>query len=120
MTRLGTLSRDGAVWITRVERATALFDRLRGLLGRDALGPDAALLIDPCGDIHTLGMRFAIDLVFLDRAWRVVRVVRNVRPGRFIVWGGWRARRVLETEAGCIDLSTLKPGDTLVYNNPVS
>ena len=111
----GTLSREGVLWISHVERATAWFGRLRGLLGRDALGPDVAMLIEHCSAIHTLGMRFAIDLVFLDRAWRVTRVVRNVRSGRLSVWGGWRAVRVLETEAGCVDISDLRRGDALEW-----
>ena len=46
-----------------------------------------ALLIERCGSVHTVGMRFALDLVFLDRGWRVVRVARNVGPGRWMVWG---------------------------------
>ena len=111
----GSLYREGTLWVSRVERASAWFDRMRGLLGRDALGPAAALLIEHCGAVHTLGMRFAIDLVFLDRAWRVTRVVRNVRPGRFSVWGGWRATRVLETEAGCVGVSDLRRGDALEW-----
>ena len=114
--RTGTLTRNGTPWIPRVERATALFDRLRGLLGRTSLGPDAALLIDHCGDIHTLGMRFPIDVIFLDRAWRVIRIVRDVPPNRLTVWGGWRARRVLETEAGRVNLADLRRGDTLEWS----
>jgi uncharacterized membrane protein (UPF0127 family) len=92
-----------------------MVDRLRGLLGRSSLGRGAGLLIERCGSVHTVGMRFALDLVFLDRAWRVVRVVRKVRPGRLMVWGGWRAARVLESEAGCLDLGEMKVGDTLQW-----
>ncbi len=114
----GRLFREGSLWIGRVERAAAWPDRLRGLLGRDALGPDAALLIERCGAVHTVGMRFALDLVFLDRAWRVTRVVRDVPPGRLMVWGGWRAARVLETAAGRVDLACLKQGATLEWDRP--
>ena len=42
-------------------------------------------------------MRFSIDATFLDAQNRVVRVVRDIRPWRLFVWGGWRARKVLET-----------------------
>jgi len=42
-------------------------------------------------------MRLTIDATFLDRDGRVVKTVRNIRPGRFFVWGGWRAASVLET-----------------------
>jgi uncharacterized membrane protein (UPF0127 family) len=88
---------------------------MRGLLGRAGLGAGAALLIERCGSVHTVGMRFALDLVFLDSRWRVVRVERAVPPGRWMVWGGWRARRVVESEAGCLDVVGLRAGDALIW-----
>ena len=111
----GRILFNGSVWIGAAECAVSLKDRLRGLLGRASLGPDAALLIERCGTVHTVGMRFALDLVFLDRAGRVLRVVRGVRPGRLWVGGGWRAARTLELEAGCLDLTVLRVGDTLEW-----
>jgi uncharacterized membrane protein (UPF0127 family) len=45
-------------------------------------------------------MKFPIDAIFLDRRGRVVKTVRNIRPWRFLVWGGWRAVKVLEVAAG--------------------
>ena len=60
------------------------------------------LLIPRCNAIHTLFMRYPIDAVFLDRAGRVVRRVRGIRPWRFFVWGGWRAVQVLEISPGPI------------------
>jgi len=116
--RCGQIIRNGAVWVGKVERAASLPSRLRGLLGRDSLGPDAALLIERCGAIHTIGMRFAIDAVFLDRAWRVLRIEKNIRPGRLWVGGGWGALRTLESEQGCVDWSPVKVGDVLVWSGP--
>lgn len=112
---LGSILRGGAVWSERAELAASQGSRLRGLLGRSSLGPGAALVIERCGAVHTVGMRFALDVVFLDRAWRVVRVARNVRPGRLMVWGGWRAARTVESEAGCLDVAGLRPGDELAW-----
>jgi uncharacterized membrane protein (UPF0127 family) len=111
----GRMMRAGDVWLGNVERASAWFDRMRGLLGRDGLGPGAALLIERCGAVHTVGMRFALDLVFLDRAWRVARVVRGVPRGRLAVCGGRSAVRVLESEAGCVDVARLRVGDVLTW-----
>ncbi len=113
--RQGRIIHGGAVWVEKAERAESFADRLRGLLGRPSLGSGAALLIERCGSIHTVGMRFAIDTVFLDRAWRVVRLRRDVRPGRLMVWGGWRAARVLESETGGLDLSGIRVGDELAW-----
>lgn len=112
----GRITQEAGVLAQKAERATSFVDRLRGLLGRPSLGPGAALLIERCGAVHTVGMRFAIDAVFLDRAWRVVRIHRKVRPGRLMVCGGWHAARVLESEAGCLDMSELRVGDTLSWN----
>ncbi len=111
----GCMMRGDRVWVRRTALAASGFARLRGLLGCRALGRDAALLIERCGAVHTVGMRFALDLVFLDRSWRVTRVVRDVPPGRLWAGGGWRAARVLESEAGCVDVAGLRVGERLVW-----
>ena len=82
------------------EVAESFAERARGLIGRTGLVHGTGMLILKCNCIHTFFMRFSIDATFLDRQGRVVRVVRNIRPWRFWIWGGWRADRVLETAAG--------------------
>jgi len=104
---------QGQVWARHVEYAVKCYERMRGLLGRTALGDDAAMVIRKCNSVHTLCMKFAIDLVFVDKAGRIVRIVRNVCPGRFCVWGGWRAAHVIESESGKLDLDRLNIGDVL-------
>ena len=81
----------------RARVARNFFERARGLIGVRALAPGDGLLIPKCNAIHTCFMRLTIDATFLDRDGRVVKTVRNIRPGRFFVWGGWRAASVLET-----------------------
>ena len=75
---------DGTILLSRVAVAHPWStESLRGLLGADGLGDGEGLLLrDPLGCLHTIGMRFAIDVVFLDRRLRVVRVVSHVAPGR--------------------------------------
>src|SRR4051794_25644487 len=85
--------------IADVELAITARHRARGLLGRSALDPARALWLAPARSIHTVGMRFPIDLVYLDRDWRVVAIREHVKPCR-LAWGGWRARGVLEFAAG--------------------
>ncbi len=75
------------------------FERMKGLIGRRSLPSGEGLLIPHCNAIHTFFMRMTIDAVFLDKDDRVVRVVRNIPPWRPWIWGGWRARKVLETES---------------------
>ena len=82
----------------RVPIAATRVSRLLGLalLDRDAAGP--GLLIPRCRCVHTFGMRFGLDLVFLDEAARAVSIRRGVPPRRFAA--ARRARSVLELTAG--------------------
>ena len=86
----------------KIEVADSFPKRAKGLLGRDGLPSGEGLLIPRCNAIHTIGMRFPIDAEFLSRDGSTLRVVRDIPPGRPFVWGGWRARQVLETQAGAV------------------
>jgi uncharacterized membrane protein (UPF0127 family) len=81
-------------------------------LGRDALGDGAALWIQGSGSIHTFFMKFAIDLVFLDRNLVVTKTVEKVEPFRF-VWKGWRASSVVELPEGFLAKHPVRVGDKL-------
>ena len=81
------------------EIAETFAERAKGLIGRRGLAPGTGMLITKCNCIHTFFMCFPIDATFLDRKGTVVKVVRNIRPWRPWVWGGWRAASVLETAA---------------------
>ena len=72
--------------------------RLVGLAGRRDPGGGAGLLLPRCRSVHTFGMRFALDLVWLDAGGAVVRVDRAVRP--FRVRSCRAARSVLELRSG--------------------
>jgi uncharacterized protein len=79
------------------ERIDTAFDsrtRRTGLLGRDTLAPESVLAIAPSNAIHTFGMRFPIDVLFIDRRGQVVKRVLGLEPGRISV--AWRAFAVLE------------------------
>ena len=81
------------------EVAETFAERAKGLMGRRGLESGTGMLITKCNCIHTFFMRFPIDATFLDKNDRVVKVVRNIRPWRLFVWGGWRAKKVLETKS---------------------
>lgn len=93
------LSLNGAILIPRLAIAGTFQDRAVGLLGKPGLEPGCGLLIRPCSSIHTLFMRFPIDVIFLDDQDRVVKVVRNLAPWR-MARGGWKARTVVEVQSG--------------------
>lgn len=96
-----------------VQVADSLFARMKGLLGRKGLNPGEALWIKPCKGIHTIGMKFAIDAVFLDRNNRVIAVIPDLSPSR--VSRVYRcAASVIELPAGTLALTPLAIGETIV------
>ncbi len=97
---------EGRVRQVALEVAASRRARTRGLLGRDAVA--GAMLLTPAGGVHTLGMRFAIDVAYLDRADRVL-AVRTMPPGR-IGRPRPRSRRVLEAGAGAMARWGLRRG----------
>lgn len=74
-------------------------ERAKGLIGTKNLAADEGMLILKCNAIHTFFMSFPIDATFLDKNDNVVRVVENIPPWTCLVWGGFRAVKVLETRA---------------------
>ena len=72
------------------------WERARGLLGRDGLLPDTCMGFARCRALHTIGMRFPLDILFTDRSGNPVKVLHRVPPGRLLIWGGWRARTAYE------------------------
>jgi uncharacterized protein len=106
------LARDGRMIAAPVRRTTTLRARVRGLIGRPRCDPGEALLLEPAKQIHTWGMRFPIDVVFCDRAGRVLRVLHSVTPRR-VTRIVLRARFALELAEG--GARGLRPGDVLVF-----
>jgi uncharacterized membrane protein (UPF0127 family) len=99
----------GEVVCDRCEIAATPFKRMRGLLGRSELEPGQGMLFRPAGSIHTLFMRFPIDVVFCDRELHVVGVERELRPWRMAGRRGTKV--VIELAAGAA--ASLEPGDRL-------
>jgi len=108
-----TLRKAGRPVVAEVEVAATFGRRALGLLGRRALPPGQGLWLAPCAAVHTVGMRFPLDLIFLDRTLRVVRVARGVPAGRIVRGRG--AHSVLEIAAGWLPAGTLAPGDVLAW-----
>jgi uncharacterized membrane protein (UPF0127 family) len=82
--------------IKKVKIAKTFFERAKGLIGSKSLDADEGMLIEKCNAIHTFFMSFPIDAYFLDKSGNVVKSVKNIKPWTFFVWGGWRAKKVLE------------------------
>ena len=88
--------------------------RMKGLLGRNSLDEKEALIIKPCNSVHTLFMRFAIDVVFLNAQDEVVGSEEFLSPWRLSpVY--FKSRYVIELPAGTIRKNRLKAGDKLKF-----
>ena len=109
-THIGT----GTILAETVELANTFGARLLGLMGRKSLAPRTALLLEPCPQIHTCFMRFAIDVIFLDAQNRVVAVVENLKPWRMSKFYPL-ARRTLELPGGMLQ-GGVQAGDKLIFN----
>jgi uncharacterized membrane protein (UPF0127 family) len=111
----------GTVVCEHLEDAGGLAGQSRGLLGRDRLEPGHGMLFDngrltPFMWMHMFFMKFAIDIVFLGRDGRVLRISRELRPWRVsaIVFG---ARRALELEARAAAASATQIGDIIAIES---
>jgi uncharacterized membrane protein (UPF0127 family) len=104
-------SRNNRIVARTLLRAFDSESRRRGLLKHDSLPEGSALVIAPTNAIHTFFMRFAIDVVFVSREGRVLKVQRALRPWRMAA--AWRGFAVIELAAGALDRSGVAPGDVL-------
>jgi uncharacterized membrane protein (UPF0127 family) len=97
----------------RVAPANTLKMRLRGLLGRVRLEPEDGIWLTPSRGIHTIGMLFAIDVIYLDAANRVIHLVEHMGPFR-ISPIRIKCASILELKSRAIYLSNTQIGDELL------
>jgi len=113
MTATSIETESGKTVARKVSTATTFLDRFMGLLARRQLDDEEGLLIKPGGSIHTMGMRFPIDLVFLDAQMRISKIARGVRPWRITLSPG-QTSCVLELTCGRATTAGLHVGMRLV------
>lgn len=100
---------SGRTLVDHLHIAGSFMERAIGLLGRGYLDSNEGLWIAPCSGIHTIGMRFPIDVLFLNRHGCALRVAPYVHPWRFC--GPVRgARTVIELPAGTIRRQNIRTG----------
>ena len=94
----------------RVRLCRSFWSRLKGLLGTSELARDEACWIDPCNSVHTIGMKYPIDVYFLNKENEVISIVQDLRPNRILPIN-FRARTVIEFKYG--PKRSCKVGDKL-------
>jgi uncharacterized membrane protein (UPF0127 family) len=105
------LTRNGERVCPQCHVARTLLRRLKGLVGWRSLSKDEGFLLEPASVVHTWFVSFPVDVVFLDRDLRVLRLDEHVGPWRIAARPG--ARAVLELPAGTIARCALRVGDVL-------
>lgn len=106
---------SGKIIASKLEMKQSFFGRLVGLLSRSSLGPDEGIILKPCTQIHTMFMRFAIDVIFISKDFEVLHVIENM--------GAWRFSPLLlkslytvEIAAGSLK-GSVKTGDKIVFKD---
>ncbi len=93
--------------------ARTFFQKAKGLLGSLSIADDYALLFEACSSVHMIGMVFAIDVVFLDKGKRVLKVVKALNPFSF-AFGPKRTFYTIEAKADTLS-NQIEPGDVLEW-----
>ena len=109
--RLVNKTQDKEV-LPRLTIAKGPLEKAIGLLNKASISLEEGMLFERCSSVHTIGMRFAIDIVFLDRSGRVLRVYGNV-PGWRLVFGPWGTFYTIEAHEGA--MSGIREGDVLLW-----
>lgn len=104
--------------LPRVWRADNAWERARGLLGRPQLKADEGFWIEPCASVHTIGMRYPLDLAFIDDDGRVRKLVYGLPPLRWA--NGFGAHSTLETSTGVLAGCGLRQGDVLSWRETMA
>lgn len=106
---------NNSVLATDAVIANTVFKRMKGLLGRREFQGGQALVIKPCNSVHTLFMRFPIDVLFLDSNNRIVKAIANMKPFR-ISGIYFQASFVIELPSGTLEKTSTSAGDILLLN----
>jgi uncharacterized membrane protein (UPF0127 family) len=103
---------QGLVIASQVRHARGIWARAVGLIGRRSLDADEGLWISPCNGVHTVGMRFPVDVIALDRNMRVLSIIPRLNPFR-VLWPRRGRHSVIELAAG--KSSMIREGDVLNF-----
>lgn len=100
---------------TRVGLADRWWQRARGYLGRPEPAPGEGMLLTPCRAVHMRGLRYGLDVVFLDASQSVIALYPALAPGRRTRWHR-PARFALELRTGSIVTADIRLGDNLAWS----
>lgn len=96
-----------------VKIANTFFSRLRGLLPKNIKSKDHILVLMPCKCIHTFGMSYAIDVIFVSKEGRILKIINDMKPNR---WSPIikNSQYVIEIESGIFSNLGIEEGDQIM------
>ncbi|MBI1978094.1 MAG: DUF192 domain-containing protein [Candidatus Omnitrophica bacterium] len=97
------------IWV-----AQSFFERLKGLIGEKPLDEHEALLIPFCNGVHTFGMSFPIDVIYMDQQGKVLATLNTLKPNSFGPIN-FHSAQVLELPEGTIKQTQTQPGDVIMF-----
>lgn len=103
-TNTSLVSTSGEVIVAQLSQANSFIKRLKGLIFTPQLDEGCGLLISPCKQVHTHFMRYALDIVFLDKSLNVVAIIKDLKPWRLTAYYK-KAHYVLEVPANSLPIS---------------
>jgi len=98
----------------KVFTAESFLQRFFGLIFKNPLKDGEVLLIRNCTGIHTIGMRYSIDAVFIDGSGKVISAIKDIPPWRFTPYIRG-ARTVIEFRSGLLNNKMLNVGDRIIF-----
>ena len=99
----------------QVKVAKGSVERMIGLMFKKEMNGFDGLLIDPCNSIHTFFMKYHLDLIFIGKGNRIVKIIRNIAPWR-MTWMYYKSHKVLELKGGTLP-NGVNEGDILEVTN---
>ena len=108
----------GTILVPKARVADTFWLRLKCLMFTSSLPDGEALVLSPCSSVHMFFMQYALDLVFVDRKWKVVACVNNLKPWR-LTRPYWSAHTCVELNPGAIEDSGTQVGDSLRPDPPL-
>ena len=110
-----TIADTGHILLDRAEVALGAWARLKGLMGRKRLPPSEGMLLPRCNSVHTVFMRFPIDVIYLSKDDRVLKIVEKMPACH--VSACWGAKSVLEMPANWAAKTGLRVGHVLEFGD---
>lgn len=106
---------EGEEIASRVIIANTFFQRLKGLLKKKKIDDDEGLLIQPCNQVHTLGMKFDIDVIFISKLGEIIHIEANMSPGCVSPLIS-KSQMVLELKSGIVSDKSIVKGKRVAFD----